>query len=155
MSFQISPLNAEQFDHLYSMSPEQLTAQNIIERTASNNTGFPCRVSLENAEVGEKLLLVNFEHLPVDSPYRSRHAVYVRRNAKTAHLESNQIPDGMLMNLFSVRGFDNDGIMLEADVCEGTQLETAINTAFANPAVEYLHLHYAKAGCYAARVDRA
>ena len=84
MPFQIRPLDVEQFTHLFSLTAAQLDAASIVERTALEPHSCPCRVSLVDAEVGEKLLLVNFEHLPVDSPYRSNHAIYVRRDAQTA-----------------------------------------------------------------------
>jgi hypothetical protein len=155
MSFQITALDIEQFKPLFSMTAEQLSAHNIVEQTAREGGGYPCRVSLQDASAGEKLLLVNFEHLPVDSPYRSKHAIYVRRNALTARLANNEIPQQLRSRLLSVRCFDQDGMMIEADICAGAELESAIHAAFTNSAVEYLHLHYAKPGCYAARADRA
>jgi hypothetical protein len=153
MSFQITALDIEQFKPLFSMTPQQLSAHNIVEQTAREGGGYPCRVSLQDASAGEKLLLVNFEHLPVDSPYRSKHAIYIRRNALTARLANNEIPQQLRTRILSVRGFDKDDMMVEAEVCAGKELESAIHSALANPAVEYLHLHYAKPGCYAARVD--
>ena len=155
MPFQISALAGEQFEHLFAMSQEQLAATQVIERTANEENSFPCRVSLEDAKIGEQLLLVNFEHLPVNSPYRSRHAIYVRRGARTAHPAENEIPGMLRSRTLSVRGFDPDGIMLEAEICPGNELEHAIQTSFANPAVNYLHVHFAGPGCYAARIDRA
>jgi len=38
---------------------------------------------------------------------------------------------------------------------DGTQVETLIERLFANPDAEYIQAHYAKRGCYAARIDRA
>ncbi len=45
--------------------------------------------------------------------------------------------------------------MLAADVVEGRELAGAIGRMYADDAVEYLHLHSARPGCYLARVDRA
>ena len=56
---------------------------------------------------------------------------------------------------FSLRAFDGKGMMKAADVVPGTAIENMIAEMFANDATEYLHVHYAKPGCYAARVDRA
>ena len=155
MSFQISPLNADDFDYLHTLSLEQLAEQNIVVRVADSNNGYPCRVSLEDADVGDELYLFNYEHLPVASPYRSKHAIYVKKNAVTANPEQGEIPELLRSRLIAVRGFNRQGMMLEADISEGTELESAIDAAFNNPAVDYIHLHYAKPGCYAARVDRA
>lgn len=154
MSFQISPLNAGEFDYLHTLSAGQLAEQNIVVRVADSNEGYPCRVSLQDANIGDELFLFNYEHLPVDSPYRSTHAIYVKKNAVTANPQQNEVPSSLRTRLIAVRGFDRDGIMLEADVCEGSDLESGIHAAFRNPAVDYIHLHYAKAGCFAARVNR-
>ena len=45
--------------------------------------------------------------------------------------------------------------MLDADLVDGAVIEPVIERVFANPGVAYLHAHYAKRGCYAARIDRA
>jgi hypothetical protein len=45
--------------------------------------------------------------------------------------------------------------MVDADLAAGAVLAPVIERFLANPAVEYLHAHYAKRGCYAARIERA
>ena len=49
----------------------------------------------------------------------------------------------------------SDGMMVARELVEGDRLEGAIERLFADPRAAYLHLHYAAAGCYAARVERA
>ncbi|MEM7293462.1 MAG: DUF1203 domain-containing protein, partial [Pseudomonadota bacterium] len=139
MSFHISALDIAQFKPLLALSEDQLAQRNIVVRTADKERYFPCRVSLEDAAIGEKLLLLNFEHLPVDSPYRSNHAIYVRRGATPAQLELDQVPELLRSRMLSVRGFDNQGIMIEAEISDGRKLESAIDVAFKNPDVAYLH----------------
>lgn len=155
MSFRISALPVEPFSSLFGLSDEELHAQGAVRKVADRKPGFPCRVSLEDAEPGETLILVNYEHLPADSPYRSRHAIFVREGAREAHPEVNEVPESLRRRLLSVRAFDDAGYMVEADVTEGTALEAVIEPMLARPRVAYLHLHNAKPGCYAARVDRA
>ena len=46
-------------------------------------------------------------------------------------------------------------MMAEHRLVDGRELESAITALFANPAAAYLHVHYASAGCYAARIDPA
>ncbi len=104
---------------------------------------------------GETVLLLNYEHLPVPGPYRSRHAIYVREYADEYRPEVNEIPEVLASRLLSVRAFDASGMMLDADVVAGVAVARLIEQQFANPMVEYLHLHNAKPGCYAARVIRA
>jgi hypothetical protein len=121
---------------------------------ADKRPGFPCRVSLRDADVGERVILLNYEHLPVDSPYRSRHAIFVSESATDAQLAVDEVPEQLRTRLLSVRAFDKDNMMTDAEVVPGTALERVIESLFSNPAVHYLHIHNAKRGCYAARVDR-
>jgi len=155
MSFQITGLPLSQFSSLFSMSDEELARQGAVRVTADARPGFPCRVSLQDAEVGEKLILLNYEHLPVATPYRSRHAIYVRESAAEAQLEIDQVPQQLRSRLLSLRAFDSKGMMTAAEVAPGTAIEHLIEQMFSDPAVELIHVHNAKRGCYAARVDRA
>lgn len=155
MSFRITGLPLSQFSPLFSMSDEELARQGAIRVTADECPGFPCRVSLQDAEVGEKLVLLNYEHLPVATPYRSRHAIYVRESATEAQLAIDEVPQQMRPRLLSLRAFDAGGMMKAADVAPGTAIEKLIEQMFANPGIAYLHVHNAKWGCYAARVERA
>ena len=80
MDFRITGLDAGRFSHLFGLSDAELARHRALRQTCDEKPGFPCRVSLEDAEPGESVLLVNFEHLPVDSPYRASHAIYVRES---------------------------------------------------------------------------
>jgi uncharacterized protein DUF1203 len=154
MSFRITGLDPEQFKPLFSLSDEELAARHIKRVVADQKPGFPCRVTLRDAQPGESLLLLNYEHLPVDSPYRSNHAIFVSESAQDRYDEVDRVPEVMLVRLLSVRSFDSSGMMLDADVLEGTRLEAAIPRFFEDPRAEYLHVHNAKRGCFSARVDR-
>ncbi len=154
MNFQIHALPIAPFTHLIGQPASVLASHNAVRVTADRAPGFPCRVSLRDATPGETLLLVNYEHQPAATPYRASHAIYLRENASQAALAPGEIPDLFATRLLSLRGFNQDGMMLNADVSEGTKLAPAIAALFADPAIAYIHLHYAKPGCYAARVDR-
>lgn len=154
MAFQIKPLAAERFAHLYDLSDDELAEAGAVRMQVDAQPGFPCRVSLSEAEIGETVILVNFEHLSVASPYRSSHAVFVRENAPESPTLIDEVPESLRIRLLSIRAFDERGMMLDADVVHGRELESAIERLFANSTVEYLHIHNAKPGCYAARVDR-
>jgi len=155
MSFQIRALPRAAFAPLFDLSDAQLRAHGAVRRVVDQKPGFPCRVSLEDAEVGERVLLVNFEHQAAATPYRARHAVFVREHALEAQPAVGEIPEVLRRRLISVRAFDAAGMMVDADVVDGQLLEFAVTRMLANPAAAYLHLHNAKPGCYAARVDRA
>jgi hypothetical protein len=155
MSFQIKGLPAEAFVPLFKMSDTELAARAAVRVTADRRPGFPCRVSLCEARAGEMLLLLNYEHLCVAGPYRSCHAIYVREDAREAQLEVDEVPEVLCTRPLSLRAFDDAGMMVDADLTQGHGLETAIERMFASRRVKYLHVHNAKPGCFAARIERA
>ena len=154
MSFQIHALPHDQFDHLFSMSDSELANERAIRTAVNTSPGYPCRVSLSNANIGETVILVNFEHQPADSPYRAAHAVYIRENIKQVFPEIDVVPELFDTRLISIRAFDDKHNIVQADVVDGLCLKESIQTIFQNTKVEYLHLHNAKPGCYLARVTR-
>ncbi len=153
MSFRITGLDAASFEHYFTMDDTNLAHAGAVRRVADSNPGFPCRISLTDAEIGDEVLLINFEHLATDSPYRSRHAIYIRRNERQFNA-TDEIPAMLRTRLLSVRAFDDAGMMVGADVVDGRVVEEAMAAQFANPDARYLHIHFAKPGCFAARVDR-
>jgi hypothetical protein len=155
MSFRITGVRAEEFSSLMGMTDAQLAAHGARRVTADRHPGFPCRVSLIDAQPGETLLLVNYEHHSAPGPYRSRYAIYVREHAQDAQLAVNEVPEVLRRRLLSLRAFSATGELLDADVVEGAGLAAAIERLFTDPVVAYLHVHNAKPGCYAARVERA
>lgn len=155
MNFQITGLPAARFAPLFALGNEELAARGVVRMVADQQPGFPCRVSLRDAEVGETVLLLNYEHLPVASPYRSSHAIFVRQGASDARLAVNEIPQVLRTRLLSVRSLDRSGMMIDADVVPGQELTAAIERMLDRSTSAYLHVHNAKPGCYAARVDRA
>ena len=154
MGFQISALNIDQFSHLFGQDREALARQGVQRMVADNKPGFPCRVSLLDAEVGENVLLMNYEHQPMPTPFRSSHAIFVREWASQAIPGRNEIPEMFRHRLLSVRAFDASGMMIDADVIDGERLESMIEHMLANKSADNLHIHNAKLGCYAALVKR-
>ena len=131
-----------------------MARRRAVRVIAGRPHAYPCRVSLTDAEPGQTLILLNYEHHAVDTPFQSSHAIYVRAGEQR-YDEINQVPDMLRRRLLSVRGFDAAGMLVDADVVDGGVLEHGIQQLFAQQAIDYLHLHFAKPGCYAARVDRA
>jgi Protein of unknown function (DUF1203) len=155
MCFRISGLPAAQFAHLFALTDTELTAQGAVRRVADARTpGYPCRVSLTDSTPGDELILVNYEHHAVDSPYRMRFAIYVREGEETFN-EVNQVPEQLRRRTLAVRAFDSHAMMLGCELVDGRDLEPAIERLLAPPQAAYLHIHFAAPGCYAARVDRA
>lgn len=152
MHFRIQGLPAEQFAPLFTLSDEQLAERGAVRRVADGPR--PCRVSLTDAKAGDELILVNYEHHPVASPYRMRFAIYVRPGEETFDAVDS-VPEQLRKRTLAVRGFDADAMMTGWELTEGTQLESVIEKLLADPRAVYLHVHFAAPGCYAARVERA
>lgn len=155
MSFRIIGLPAERFAPLFSLSDDELTRQGAVRRIADARVpGYPCRISLTDSQPGDELLLVNYEHHPVDSPYRMRFAIYVRRGEET-YDAVNEVPAQLEHRTLAVRAFDGAAMMVGWELVEGHELAGAIERLFGDTRAAYLHIHFAAPGCYAARVERA
>ncbi len=152
MAFRMLGLPAENFTHLFSLSDHDLAAQGGVRRTVDGN--FPCRVSLTDSRPGEELVLVNYEHHAVSSPYRMRFAIFVREGDQT-YDKVNELPEQFLNRKLAVRSFDASGMMVDNRLVDGQEIEPVIEKLLTPPNVDYLHVHFAAAGCYAARVERA
>ena len=152
MAFRILGLPADNFTHLFALSDRDLAAQGGVRRTADGN--YPCRVSLTDSQPGEELLLVNYEHHAVYSPYRMRFAIFVREGDQT-YDEVNEIPEQLRKRTLAVRSFDANGMMVDNRLVDGREIEPVIEKLLTPSNVAYLHVHFAAAGCYAARVERA
>ena len=154
MSFRITGLLPEPFRHLFGLPDAELRSLGARRYVVDANPGFPDRIEVRDAEPGETVLLVNHVHQPADNPYRASHAIFVREGANTPCDVVDEVPEAMRRRLLSLRAFDPDHLMIDADVVDGERVEELIDRLFANPRVAYIHAHYAKRGCYAARIDR-
>jgi hypothetical protein len=155
MNYTVSGLPIAPFQPLFGLDDAALAARGMVRMTADAKPGYPCRITLEDAEPGESLLLLNWRHLDVDTPYRADGPIFVRESALATRVVRNAIPEQQRSRLLSVRAYDAGGWMRSAEVADGTQLEALIAQLFAEPDVAYLHAHNARRGCYACRIDRA
>ncbi|MGH6950371.1 MAG: DUF1203 domain-containing protein [Vitreimonas sp.] len=154
MGFRISGLDPALFQGLHRLSDAELAARGAKRVLVEAKPGAPCRISLDDAEVGESVLLLSYLHQGADTPYRQQGPIFVRETQ--ARFEAvDRMPPALAQRPLSLRGFDAGGMMVEADVCEGAEAPALIAHFFAKSAVAYIHAHYARRGCFAARVDRA
>ena len=155
MTFRITGLPAEHFTPLFDLSDGELAARGAVRRIAdARSQGYPCRISLTDSREGDELLLVNYEHHPVASPYRMRFAIYVRRGEET-YDAVDAVPEQLRTRTLAVRSFDADGMMAAWELVDGGDLAAGLARLLANPHAAYVHIHFAAAGCYAARAERA
>lgn len=153
--FRCLALSPERFAPLFALSDVALRAHRARRVAVTAQPGFPCRISLEDAPMGEEVLLVHYEHQDADSPFRASHAVYVRPNARPAALAVDELPAVFRGRTMSLRGFDAEGMLRGATLTTGEAAAPAIEALLADPDVAYLHAHFAAYGCYAARIERA
>ena len=155
MSFRITGLSPHPFRHLFGLSDEELAKHGAKRYVADSSPGYPDRIEVRDAEPGETLILLNYTHQPADNPYRASHAIFVREGAETPYDRTDEIPDALRLRQISLHAFDADDLMVDADVVDGRDMESIIERFFANPHIAYIQAHYAKRGCYAARIDRS
>ena len=155
MDFQIHALDPAQFAPLFYQTNDALAQAKALKKTVDASPGYPCRVSLVDAKVGETVLLVNYQHQPARSPFQAAHAIYVREHAEQAFPRPGTVPELFRNRLISVRAFDERHLMTNAEIVEGACLDEAIHALMNDSYVAYLHLHNAKLGCFLARVTRA
>lgn len=153
--FQLIPLPIERFVSLLAQSDEELQTTGVRRMVVDKKPGYPCRVSLVDAEPDEEVLLVPFTHQDVASPYRASGPIFVRVSAQTVKLEVDEIPTMFRSRLLSIRAYDAADMMVGAEVLKGSEIEEQIRRFFGDNRVEYLHLHNARPGCYNCRVERA
>jgi hypothetical protein len=156
-SFQVSGIPAYVIDELRQLPDDELTKRRAIRIVADKKPGFPCRVSLQDAEVGETVFLFNFEHLAGDSPYRSVGPIFVRESAVETYSRTNELPEVLRVpgRLFSVRAYDERDMLVAAEVVDTAEIDQAIQRLFSDEKIIYLHVHNARPGCYSCRIDRA
>lgn len=152
--FRISGLPASRFDHLFGLSDAALAGLGAARFIADRAPGFPDRIELRDARQGEAVILVNYEHQPARTPYRSRHAVFVREGATETYDREGEVPEVLRARTLALRGFDDRDMIADADLVEGREVESLIDRLFANPRIRYIHAHYAARGCYACQIDR-
>lgn len=154
MNFKISALNPEPFNSLFLLSDTELKHRNILKQTVSEAGSTPCRASLEDADIGDTVLLINYQHINEATPFQASHAIYIREGVKQARPAVNEVPDMIHSRVVSLRSFDSQHMMIDADLGTAEQVASKIRALFSNPCASYLHLHYAKQGCYIAKVNR-
>lgn len=152
--FIISGLDYDLFSKYFEMTESELKSIGAYIFLSDECPCYPCRVSLEDAEVGDRVLAIAYDHHSANSPYSSSGPVFIRKNTQVATLEKNTIPVMLRHRLLSIRGYNDAALMIEADTIAGKDLESVLYSQFANKSVEYIHIHNASPGCFNCSVNR-
>jgi hypothetical protein len=153
MSFRILGLSPEPFAPLFALEDDALLARGVHRFVADEPHSAPCRISLDDAAPGERLLLLNHEHRPGASPFRASGPIFVRERALEA-FSGPVTPPALARRTLSARAYDRSAMMVKGQLLPGAELPQLLDVWFDDPKVGEIHLHYAARGCFAARAVR-
>lgn len=152
MTYRITGLNPAPYKPLFGLSDDDLAKRGIVSMIVTQSPGFPCRISLLDRDIGEKVLLLNHVSHDAANPYRSAHAIFVADSEQGKFVD--EIPPVFQRRILSLRGFDREGMMADAALAQPGEAEAAIRRLFGNPAIDVIHAHNAMRGCFAATIER-
>lgn len=154
MAYKINGLPTAPFAHLMGADDTTLSQSGAVRVKATADTGFPCRVSLEDAKAGESLILLNYTSHDVATPYRSAYAIYVREIALSPAHYCDAVPPVFAHRPLGLRGFGDDGMLKSAALALPGEADAKIRDLFSLADIAYIDVHNAAHGCFAARVER-
>ena len=152
--FQVIGIKKEEIAHLFQLNEKECAEKGVVRMKVDAKPGYPCRVSLSDADIGEEIIAFNYSHHNVTSPYRSSGPVFVRVKATAAELQKNEIPIMLNHRLLSLRVYNNEAMMIDARTIEGIDLEKTIQDIFANVKAKYIQVHNSSPGCYNCQINR-
>jgi Protein of unknown function (DUF1203) len=155
MSFRIFGLQSEQYEHLVGKNDAVLAQYGAERHNVTQPNSAPCRVILDDAKVGETVILVSHPHQEASTPYRQNGPIFVSESAQAHWDKIDEVPPALARRTLSVRGYDVQGNIIEADVVEGALLPDLLTEFFEKPLVAEVHIHFARRGCFAAKAVRA
>lgn len=153
MSYVVRGLDPKAYQPLFGLSDDELAARGIVRMTVSKKPSFPCRITLEDRDVGDFVLLLNHVSHDVANPYRASHAIFVAKADQAAEYV-DRIPPAFESRMLSLRGFDADGMMVDALITEPGEADAGIRKLLENPAIGTIHAHNAARGCFSAKIER-
>ena len=154
MTYRIAGLEPSNFAHLVGLGDAELAELGAVRMTADVKPSFPCRITLDDAEIGATLLLVNHCSHDGDNPYRATHAIFVSESATEAAIYKDEIPPALDRRILSLRAFDGAGMMADAALAQPGEADAVIRRLLDDRAVDHIDAHNAIRGCFASRVDR-
>lgn len=153
MAYRIDGLAPEQFADYFRSTDEELVKR-YARRAIADGPGFPCRISLEEAEIGEELILLNHVSNDAPTPFRASHAIYVREGVN-AGCYIDAVPPLFESRTLGLRGFDGEGMLRGALLALPGEADAKIRELFERPEIAAIHAHNAALGCFLARVERS
>ncbi len=153
-NFQVEAISQASVQHFFQMNDQELARHGAKRMRADAKPGYPCRLSLADAEIGDEVILLPFTHHATASPYQASGPIFICQNAKPAQLQVNEIPTMLQHRFLSLRAYDARAMMIAASTTKGNQLARAIQDLFDNSAIQYIQVHNAGPGCYNCNIVR-
>lgn len=153
-------------------SPLDTSHPSTIQTTRDEAFGSaPCRRCLTDVKLNESVLLVAYNHFLPErrgTPYSGLGPIFVHaENCRYEPVKTNsqggdgggmwdeETPDQLRRRTLSVRAFDERDVMVWAGVVDGEELKGKAEGVFGmGKGAEYLHVHYAGAGCFAVKIEK-
>ena len=151
MTYRIAGLDPAPYKPLFGLSHDELASRGIVPMTVTDAT-FPCRVSLVDRPIGDRVLLLNHVSHDVENPYRASHAIFVADAEQAEFID--QVPPVFEKRVLSLRGFDRNGMMVDAVIAQPGEADAAIRKLLENSNIDTINAHNAVRGCLSARVER-
>jgi Protein of unknown function (DUF1203) len=155
MTYRVKGLDPTQFEPLFGLPDEELARRGVVRMTVTEKPSFPCRVTLEDREPGEQVLLLNHVSHDVANPYRASHAIFVVEGATRPAEFVDEVPPVFASRTLSLRAFDANGMMADALLTAPGEADAGIRRLSANPDIVAIHAHNAARGCFSAKIERA
>jgi hypothetical protein len=153
MTYRIEGLAPAAFEGLFGMTDDELAARNAVRVTAESAFGYPCRVSLRDADEGDELVLLNHVSHDVQTPFRTSYGIFVSKGAATAAY-ADEIPEMLNARTLGLRGFDEKGMLRDGLLALPGEADSKIRELFDRDEVATIHAHSAAYGCFLARIER-
>lgn len=153
MRFRVAGLDPAPFVDLFALDDLALAEKGVRRVMVEDHPGAPCRITLDDVAIGEPVLLLNYMHQTATTPYRQQGPIFVSAEPARAYID--EMPPALKRRTLSMRAFDEDGMMVDAELIAGESAADVARRMFGNDAVAYIHAHYATRGCFAATIERA
>jgi len=153
MTYIVKGIDPVPYRELFGLTDEELASRGVVRMTVTDAT-FPCRVSLTDRALGEKVLLLNHISHDVANPYRASHAIFVTETDQGPAEYFDEVPPVFGPRVLSLRGFDRDGMMAQAILTQPGEADAGIRKLFEDPETATIHAHNATRGCFAAKIER-
>ena len=154
-SFQLVPVPEEVAESVRLERRDAFGNGKLEPIVVDKEAAFPCRICLEDARVGDRVLLCSYSPFARPTPYRTVGPIFVHETSCRPFRPSAQVPDMIRRRRVALRAYSADSSqMLDCDVVEGETLAERAELMLKDRRVFRIDVHFARAGCYACSIGR-